>query len=278
MTRGGGRTTTQYNGAPWSVVTKNPLGYRGYYYDSELGFYCLGTRYYDQNTHRFISPDRIDVVYATPGALTDKNLYAYCDNNPVMRVDYDGEYWHIIAGAIIGGAFEIGSQLISNGGDFSEINWLKVGIATVVGGISAACGPIPGALVSGVGNATIDAITQMDETGEIDFARTGVAFGIGAASSLIGYGVGKIAGKVGGNIKINNLSKHSPGTIKKVVLSTIDVAGKDRNAIKNLSWTVAQKAYSHLPNELIGRTIPQIFNSISVGVAGYGSMGAVYGF
>ena len=31
-------------------------------------------------------------------------------------------------------------------------------------------------------------------------------------------------------------------------------------------------------NELIGRTIPQIFNSVAVGVAGYGSMGAVYGF
>ena len=26
-------------------------------------------------------------------ALTDKNLYAYCDNNPVVRKDTGGEYW-----------------------------------------------------------------------------------------------------------------------------------------------------------------------------------------
>ena len=26
-------------------------------------------------------------------ALTDKNLYAYCDNNPIMRRDDSGEFW-----------------------------------------------------------------------------------------------------------------------------------------------------------------------------------------
>ena len=30
-------------------------------------------------------------------APTDKNLDAYCDNNPVMRVDEDGEFGHILA-------------------------------------------------------------------------------------------------------------------------------------------------------------------------------------
>lgn len=30
-------------------------------------------------------------------SLTDKNLYAYCDNNPVMRVDYGGEFWETAA-------------------------------------------------------------------------------------------------------------------------------------------------------------------------------------
>lgn len=34
----------------------------------------------------------------TPYALTDKNLFAYCDNNPVMRVDGDGEFWLISIG------------------------------------------------------------------------------------------------------------------------------------------------------------------------------------
>ena len=34
--------------------------------------------------------------------LTDKNLYAYCDNNPVMRVDHSGEFWNFIIGGVVG--------------------------------------------------------------------------------------------------------------------------------------------------------------------------------
>lgn len=32
----------------------------------------------------------------SPGGLTDKNLYIYCDNNPVMRVDVTGDAWETI--------------------------------------------------------------------------------------------------------------------------------------------------------------------------------------
>ena len=38
---------------------RNPLTYRGYYYDSDLGLYYLRSRYYDPNTGRFISPDKL---------------------------------------------------------------------------------------------------------------------------------------------------------------------------------------------------------------------------
>ena len=36
----------------------------------------------------------------TPMAYTDKNLYAYCDNNPVMRVDNGGEFWDVVLDVI----------------------------------------------------------------------------------------------------------------------------------------------------------------------------------
>ena len=29
-------------------------------------------------------------------ALTDKNLFAYCDNNPIVRADGDGEFWDTV--------------------------------------------------------------------------------------------------------------------------------------------------------------------------------------
>ena len=84
------------------ALDANHLLYRGYYYDFELyyrdeftgglGLYYLGSRYYDANIGRFISPDDISYLGAN-GDLNAYNLYAYCGNNPVMRVDYGGEFW-----------------------------------------------------------------------------------------------------------------------------------------------------------------------------------------
>ena len=70
------------------IATKNPIRYRGYYFDEETGFYYLKTRYYDPETGRFITID--DVSYLAPDIINGLNLYAYCGNNPVMKVDPNG--------------------------------------------------------------------------------------------------------------------------------------------------------------------------------------------
>ena len=76
-----------------SMAEINPLRYRGYYYDSETGFYYLQSRYYDPNTCRFINADS----YASTGqSYLGYNMFAYCGNNPVERTDADGEFWDII--------------------------------------------------------------------------------------------------------------------------------------------------------------------------------------
>ena len=95
---------------------------------------------------------------------------------------------------------------------------------------------------------------------------------------VLGSGIGTIAKKVGGKIAVKCLSKKSATQIKRIVTTTIDVAGKDRNMIKNLSWAVSQGAYKKLGETLLGKAIPQAFNSFAVGVSGYGTMGALYGF
>ena len=75
----------------------NPFRYRGYYYDTETGFYYLQTRYYDPSICRFINADNYELVStlaSTPGQL---NLYAYCNNNPIMFTDETGENaWPIV--------------------------------------------------------------------------------------------------------------------------------------------------------------------------------------
>ena len=89
-------------GAPMSVSgsmsatlgAANPLRYRGYVYDTETGFYYLTSRYYNPVWERFINADTAAVVAASPDkANWDKNLFAYCDNDPINRQDDEGDLW-----------------------------------------------------------------------------------------------------------------------------------------------------------------------------------------
>lgn len=65
----------------------NPFRYRGYYYDTESGFYYLMSRYYDPVTHRFINADG---YFQSGGNILDANMHAYCGNNPIMFADPTG--------------------------------------------------------------------------------------------------------------------------------------------------------------------------------------------
>lgn len=65
----------------------NPLRYRGYVYDSDSGYYYLQSRYYDPEVGRFINAD----VYASTGqGLLGNNMFAYCNNNPIILSDAQG--------------------------------------------------------------------------------------------------------------------------------------------------------------------------------------------
>ena len=67
-----------------------PLTYRGYNYDFTTGLYYLQSRYYNPEWGRFINCDDTNILLATQGEDHGANLFAYCDNNPVNRVDYKG--------------------------------------------------------------------------------------------------------------------------------------------------------------------------------------------
>ena len=76
-------------GANPALAERQPLRYRGYYYDTETAMYYLPERYYDPVLARFISQDAIQPDLADPIAL---NLYAYCLNDPVNMFDPSGEW------------------------------------------------------------------------------------------------------------------------------------------------------------------------------------------
>ena len=70
-----------------ALANVNPLRYRGYYYDTETGFYYLQSRYYDPAVRRFLNAD----AYASTGqGFVGTNMFAYCCNNPVKYLDSSG--------------------------------------------------------------------------------------------------------------------------------------------------------------------------------------------
>ena len=63
------------------IANINPIRYRGYYYDTETGFYYLQTRYYDPVVGRFVNADN----QLSTGDIIGLNLFAYCGNNPPAK-------------------------------------------------------------------------------------------------------------------------------------------------------------------------------------------------
>ena len=73
--------------SPDHVAYVNPFRYRGYFYDAETGFYYLNSRYYDPGTGRFVNADGL---VQTGQGMLDKNMFAYCLNNPIICRDPNG--------------------------------------------------------------------------------------------------------------------------------------------------------------------------------------------
>lgn len=65
----------------------NPFRYAGEYYDVETGEVYLRARYYSPQSGRFLTRDSYTGEDEEPLSL---NLYTYCENDPVLQADYDG--------------------------------------------------------------------------------------------------------------------------------------------------------------------------------------------
>ena len=94
-----GNVTTSYsNGGASTAARYNPFRYRGYYYDTETGFYYLNSRYYDPSVGRFLNAD--GYVNAN-GDILGFNMFAYCGNNPVMFKDPSGNWLERVQSILI---------------------------------------------------------------------------------------------------------------------------------------------------------------------------------
>jgi RHS repeat-associated protein len=116
LTDGTGAVAAAYAYTPFGEIVNqtgsitNPLTYVGAYgvMDEGKGLYFMKSRYYDAVTGRFLQKDPIGLA----GGPT--NLYAYVGNNPVIRVDPEGNDWKTdlsVAAGTAGGAFLAGTPV-----------------------------------------------------------------------------------------------------------------------------------------------------------------------
>ena len=206
----------------------NPLRYRGYYYDRETRLYYLQSRYYDFANCRFINAD----TFATTDAngFLSANMFAYCENNPIMRTDETGELTASIVGMAVGagvGALVSGlAQIASN-----VINgeaWNKgLGSSLLTGAISGLTTAIsmnPAARVA-VNAATSFAGSLYSEI--TDDSKNGISWGKVACDTIIG---GVTGGKSGiGNGTTKYLAHYESGTMRSLGSKSFKLV---RNSVK----------------------------------------------
>ena len=75
-------------------------GYTGHEHLPMFGLINMNARLYDPVMGRFLAPDP---YVQAPDMTQNFNRYTYALNNPLIYIDEEGEFWHIVAGAIIGG-------------------------------------------------------------------------------------------------------------------------------------------------------------------------------
>ena len=146
----------------------------------------------------------MDVLSVSFDGVTDKNLFSYCDNNPVVRNDASGELW--VSGAIgagVGFAVGIAGQFVSDlVTSFLSGKWTFSNFQTYTG--AALGGAAGGAVLGLTGNVSCaNAISGFVTTGVgMSLEKlTGVSdkswseIGVNAVvDGAVSYGLGKLPG------------------------------------------------------------------------------------
>ena len=254
-----------------ALANLNPFRYRGYYYDSETGFYYVSSRYYDPEIGRWINADTTDVLSLPYYHLGQYNLFSYCNNNPVNDRDDDGQLSWLAKIAIGVAAIAIGVGVTAlTGGAALPALVAGVKAACVAGAISAGTSAATTAVHSAVSGDSFSTVVQKSAKAAVDgFADGFMSGGISAGASQVASGGFKIAAKLGaktgksGGIKIGNAKILSP-----------DAAWHKNNGgtLLKIGKTFRIDVGS---NTLLHMHLPNVSSHIQIGTIGAGIYGGL---
>jgi RHS repeat-associated protein len=183
-------------------------GFTGHEHLLYFGLINMNGRMYDPFTSGFLS---VDNYVQSPDYTQSFNRYAYCLNNPLKYTDPDGEFWHIIIGAAIGGIANLASGLLSGQIDTFGEGLAYFGIGAAAGALSAGVGAGVSSLIGGgsfgagfLGTTAAKTAVTSFASGSVIGASSGLTQGfvLGAGNSWMqgaNFGQGLLAGaKAGG--------------------------------------------------------------------------------
>ena len=260
-----GKVTSTQDTSGVSLATLNPFRYRKYVHDPETGLYCLGSRYYDPEVGRFVNADDPSTIFAKPQELYSKNLYVYCDNNPIIRKDVQG-YFPIpcIVGAVVGAVVSGFSYVLSSGG---EIDGVELAKSCLVGAVSGALAPLEPVRSIKKGYLAVASVinginTAINTDGDIP---TRIVCGIieGCATMASGYICNKWTGDVELTTKASQVIANA--AVGYTVGQTAELAAIGLSAATNSGANASKKTNSATSN---ARTTKQSNTRVITTVSG----------
>jgi RHS repeat-associated core domain len=121
-------------------------GYTGHEHLTMFGLVNMNARLYDPAVGRFLSADP---YVQAPDFSQNFNRYSYAMNNPLKFTDPNGEFLHIIIGAIIGGTVNVIYKACTGQLHSWKDGFVAFGIGAVAGAAGAATGGIAFAAAGG---------------------------------------------------------------------------------------------------------------------------------
>ncbi len=210
-------------------------GYTGHEMLPQFSLINMNGRMYDPILGRMLSPDN---YVQAPFNSQNYNRYTYAMNNPLKFTDPDGNFWHIVIGAAIGGIVNLGIKAyqgrIQSWGD----GFKAFGIGAAAGAVTAATGgaalsasglsaaSVSGGFISGVAGSAVGS----------PILGIGNNLAFGDPYSLKHYGrdvlIGGIAGGVIGGViggfKGNNIWSGDPAAKGRSIFSFNNTATGSR--------------------------------------------------
>ena len=217
-----------------TIKNVNSYLYKGYYYDIETNLYYCKSRYYDSEVRRWISID--DISYIDNDSAVGINLWCYCNNNPVMYSDEDGDIAiSLLVGLVVSFGIGFATSTINQGIQYGwdNINFLQSGIDGLFAlGATALAYTGIGLIGSMVAGGIMGASQYTIDSGAFhnDFSLSELAISTG-----LGVLCGAISGRGAQNaiaIVNNNLNKEAQSGIK-VLLTSATKYGINSSAYKN---------------------------------------------